>query len=249
MKTTTRDAYRFLLPIVISGMLLSACSKDDGEEEEPNAPAYVCATCADSPEALIENDNSNKGVYKGIFVGSTGTISINIQNGSDLITATLVIDGVSINLTSSVEVENGQPFVAPFEGIFNGEPVVLTFSVGLSGATPTVLSSDIPGHPNAVFEIYKETSTSLIEAFEGTLTRNGEPGTFNVVLSTALGMWSGVAQEVNTGEISYGEGIINGSNQLLDEVRVIGTITGDEINGSFTGGDGEQVILTGQRTL
>ena len=36
------------------------------------------------------------------------------------------------------------------------------------------MSSDIPGHPNAVFTVYKETSTSLIEAFEGEFMAEGK---------------------------------------------------------------------------
>jgi hypothetical protein len=144
--------------LLMLGILFNSCSKDDGGSQK-----YECATCVNIPDALAENDNSGKGVYKGIIVGSTGSLSIDIQNGSNTITAIMVLDGITVNLISNVSYVEGQAYVAPFTGMYNnGSPITLTFSVGLSGANPTMISSDIPGHPNAVFTIYKESSTSLI---------------------------------------------------------------------------------------
>ena len=110
---------------------------------------------------------SVKGMYKRIIIGSTASISINIQNGNNTVIAMMILDGVSVALISNVVVLDGQPYVAPFTGIYNGSPISMTFSVGLGGTTPTMVSSSIPGHPNAVFVLSKETSTSLIEAIEG----------------------------------------------------------------------------------
>ncbi len=238
---------KLFLTVLFITIGLISCSKDDAE----SAPVYTCATCNDTPDALAANDASVQGIYKGIVVGSSGTISINIQNGSNTITATMVLDGTTVLLTSSVSVVDGQPYVAPFTGTFNGSPIAITFSVGLGGSTPTVVTSDIPGHPLAVFEIYKETSTSLIEAFQGTYSKPGESGVFNIILSRALAKWGGVAKENGATENSEVSGTINNNNQLIEDEggTTVGTINGDVISGSFIDSEGATVTVNGTRTL
>lgn len=249
MKTAKKNLKNLTLPILLLtvGIFFNSCSKDDSSSTK-----YECATCVNTPDALAVNDHSVKGIYKGIVVGSTGSLSINIQNGSNTITGVMVLDGTTINLTSQVSYVEGQAYVAPFTGMYNGTPVTLTFSVGLSGANPTMISSDIPGHPNTVFTIYKESSTSLIEAFEGTYSKTGETGTFNFLLSRGLNLWGGVAKK-NGSSTTPNEvnGTINSSNQLIvtENGVTIGTISGDEINGQFNDGENNTITLTGKRTL
>ncbi|SHG97840.1 hypothetical protein SAMN05443549_10997 [Flavobacterium fluvii] len=248
MKNLKRLIALLILPVFFTGMisLLFSCSKDD------DAPAvnYVCATCKTTPDALAANDASVKGVYKGIVVGSTGTISINIQNGSSTITATMVLDGVSVALTSNVAVVNGQAYVAPFTGTFNGSPISMTFSVGMSGGSPTMVSSSIPGHPNTVFQLFKETSTSMIESFEGTYAvSDGEKGTFNILLSRSLMKWGYVVKENGQTSTDSGSGTINGSSQLILDSKVIATIAGDALDGSFKDSNNKTITITGKRTL
>ena len=246
MKTFKKRIALLILPVFFIGILIASCSKDD---ETPVA-SYTCLTCKTTPDALVANDASVKGMYKGIIIGSTGTISINIQNGSNTITATMVLDGVSVALTSNVSLVDGQSYVAPFTGTFNGSPITMTFSVGLGGSTPTMVSSSIPGHPDAVFELAKETSTSLIEAFEGTYSvTGGEKGVFNMVLSRSLAEFGYVVKEDGQTDTDYGSGTINASNQLILEGRVIGTITGDALNGSFKDDENRTITITGKRTL
>lgn len=229
--------------VITTLFLLTACSKEDVV-----ATAYVCASCSDSPDALAANDVSARGVYKGILVGSSGTISINIQNGSSTISATMVLDGTTANLTSSVSVIDGEPYVAPFTGTFNGSAVSVVFSVGAGGGQPTMISSDIPGHPNTVFELYKETSTSMIEAFEGDITAPGETGTFNIIMARSIGTWGYIVQINGSESTETGSGTISG-NDLITDGDNIGTITGDVINGTFVNGNNETIVISGQRTL
>jgi hypothetical protein len=246
MKTFKNRIAFLILPAFFIGILMTSCSKD----EETPAASYTCSTCKTTPDALAANDASVKGMYKGIIIGSTGTISINIQNGSSTITATMVLDGVSVALTSNVAVVDGQSYVAPFTGTFNGSPITMTFSVGLGGSSPTMLSSSIPGHPNAVFVLSKETSTSLIEAFEGNYSvTGGEKGVFNIVLSRSLAKFGYVVREDGQTDTDSGSGTINTSSQLLLDGRVIGTITGDALNGSFKDDTNRTVTVTGKRTL
>lgn len=248
MKNFTKLFVALPLMAVLSAGAFTACSSDDSEKE---GEAYVCDTCPQSPDALAVNDNSVKGVYKGIFIGSTGTVHINIQNGSNTITATLVIDGDTIVLTSNVEVVEGQTLVAPFTGMYNGSPVSVTLSIGSGGGNPTMVSSDIPGHPNAVFELYKETSTSMIEAFEGTYsTTNDQQGTFNIILSRSLGLWGGIARENGEAETSHVDGTVDADGTITEENGTeMGDIDGDQLSGTFQDGNGATVTITGYRTL
>jgi hypothetical protein len=233
-----------LFPILFIGILVTSCSKND------ETISYDCTTCKSVPDALAVNDASIKGIYKGIVVGSTGTISINIQNGVSTITATMVLDGVTVLLTSNVTLVDGQSYVAPFTGTFNGSPISITFSVGLGGSTPTMVTSSIPGHPNATFVLSKETSTSLIEAFEGTFSvSDGRTGVFNLVLSRAISKFGYVAKQNGQSDSDTGSGTINSSNQLVEGTTILGTITGDEVKGSFKDSGNRTVTITGKRTL
>lgn len=246
METLKKRIAVLIFSVFFIGILMTSCSKDD---ETPVA-SYTCMTCKTTPDALAANDASIKGMYKGIIVGSTGSISINIQNGSSTITATMVLDGVSVALTSNVVLVDGQSYVAPFTGTFNGSPISMTFSVGLGGTSPTMVSSSIPGHPNAVFVLSKETSTSLIEGFEGTYSvTGGEKGVFNIVLSRSLAKFGYVVKEDGQTDTDSGSGTINSSSQLILEGRVIGTITGDALNGSFKDDENRTVTIIGKRTL
>lgn len=247
MKVFKSTKWLVMMALVICwiSLFILSCSKDSSD-------SYTCATCHDTPEALAANDASAKGIYKGIEAGSTGTLSINIQNGSSNITGTMVLDGETVLLASTVAYVDGQAYVAPFTGIFNGSPISITFSVAVGGTTPLVTASSIPGHADAIFTLYKETSTSLIEAFEGTYSKTGETGVFNIVLSRALDKWGGVALNNASGSTAdHFSGTINASNQLIvtENGLIIGTISGDEINGSFVDGNSATVTVTGHRTL
>src|SRR5690606_16121089 len=192
---------------------------------------------------------NSKGVYKGIVIGSTGTVKFSIQNGTNDIMATLVIDGVTTILTSSIAWVSGEAYVAPFTGTLNGQPVSITFSVQADGGMPVITSADIPGHANAVFTLTKETSNALIECFEGTYTTSkSESGTFNIILSRTIGKFGGIAKENGSSEDSKVSGTIGQDGTIKnDEGNVLGTLSGDNISGSFTDGNGATVTISGKR--
>ncbi len=240
---TKRFACGFAVLAITMTSIFVSCSDDEPKE------AYACETCADSPQARAEFDDSNRGLYKGVVVGSTGTITVDVQNGSNAITATMVLDGETILLTSSATVTDGEIFLAPFTGMMGGNPISITFLVEPNGSTPTVVSSDIPGHPNATFEIFKETSASLVEAFEGTyVSTSGETGVFNIVLSSGLAIFGGVGKSDQTAEIENFSGEYINNNLILGNGATAATTSGDELDGSFVN-EGETISVTGQRTL
>ncbi len=232
---------KIVIPLFILIASFVSCKKD-----KASTPSYTCTTCKTTPDAKAANDASNKGVYKGVIIGSSGTIMFDLQNNGTTITAIMVLDGVTVNLTASVSIVAGQSFVAPFTGTLNGQPVSITFSVGATGSTPTVTTSSIPGHPNSSFTIIKETSTSLVEAFEGTYsTTQPESGNFNMVLSRTLKMFGGTSRKTGTTTNNSFSGIINASNELIDGTgKKIAKLDGDVM----TGGDAT-ITINAKRTL
>ena len=234
----------------VTMLYFTACKKSEDKVTPP--AAYKCATCKTTPDALAANNSSSKGVYKGVMIGSTGTIMFDIANNGNTITAVLIIDGITVNLTSAVTWVSGQSYTAPFTGTLNGTTVTINFSVGLSGGTPTVTSSNIPGHPTASLNIIKETSSNLLECFEGTYsTTLPETGIFNLMLSRSLNVWTAVSRKTGTTTSNVGNGTIT-DNKLIDPSqnnRVIGVLNMDGLNGSFVDANGKTVTVTGKRTL
>lgn len=225
--------------------LTTGCKK-----ESEKTGSYKCTSCITTPEAVAANDASSKGIYKGIVIGSTGTIKFDVQNAGSIIKAYLTIDGIALELISVINWEGTESYVAPFTGTLNGEAVSILFSVGINGSNPSVNSSNIPGHPNAQFNIAKETSTSLIECFEGSYhTTEPEDGTFNILLSRALNKWGGIARKNGETEADDIDGKIENNKLIEDNGTTVGTLTSDEINGSFNDDNGKAVTIKGKRTL
>jgi hypothetical protein len=246
-----------LFPLIIAGVMIASavfvsCKKSDDAKEEDKTPAYTCTTCNTAPEAKAEHDNSSKGIYKGSVTGSSGTIKFDVGNNGSAIAAVMVIDGITVNLTSSVAWVEGQPYVAPFTGMLNGQVVSITFSVQLNGGAPDITSADIPGHPNASFILVKETSTALIEVFEGTYnSTKPEIGTFNLILSRTLKLWGADAREDGSTDVNSVDGTINDNGELVssDNGVIIGKLNGDNLTGTFTDSGNRTINITGKRTL
>jgi hypothetical protein len=235
-------------------LALGACKKDKDKDPEPSKPgttsAYTCTNCVTAPEAKAEHDGSSRGIYKGILVASTGTIKFNVANDGNTINAIMVIDGETVNLTSSITWEADKPYVAPFTGTMSSGPVSITFEVDQNGGDPRIISSSIPGHPNATFTLAKETSNALIEGFEGKYEiTDGEKGNFNILLSRTLKKWGGVARETGSTEEDDINGTMNGDKIIDKNGKTLGTLTKDEISGTFQNGDGETVTISAKRTL
>jgi len=239
---------QFLLAVAMM-ISFAGCKKSS----DSNTPPYTCATCVHTPDAKAANDASSKGVYKGVVIGSSGTIMFDIANNGTGITAIMIIDGVTVNLTATVTWQPGAAYLTDFIGTLGGQPVVIHFTVGASGQSPTVTSANIPGHPNATLNIIKETSSGLVECFEGSYhSTKPEDGTINLILSRTLGTWLGFARPNGaTTSGTAGTGTIV-SNNLIDPSQnnqVIGTLSGDNLNGSFLDSNGKTITITCHRSL
>lgn len=214
---------------------------------------YTCTTCTTTPEAKAANDNSGKGIYKGVFIGSTGTIKFDIENSSsNTLTASLVIDGVKVNLMSQVSFPASGPYIAPFFGTLNGQSISVTFSVGANGSSPSITASSIPGHPNASFVIAKETSSNILKCYEGTYTKtNGEKGTFNATILTYNKTWSGnMRKDGETNAITVSGPYANSTLYFDSPSSGLkgAVVKGDVLEGTFEDrGDG--LTVKAKRTL
>jgi hypothetical protein len=221
---------------------LAGCKKK--EKTTPTEEPYKCPTCVTTPEAKAAYNNSSAGVYKGVLVGSTGTIGLYIYNTGTDVKALVSFDGKNTTLTTTSLSgwTPGQPINnAVFTGTLNGQNISVTFSVGANGQNPSIQVS-IPGHTVTV-GVYKETSETLIKNFEGTYAGD-DAGVFNMVLNGQD--YSIVTDDggIYTGKLVNGE--INYTNASLE---IKGTFSGDKTNGTWKGTNGKQGTWNGTRTM
>lgn len=242
---------RILVLSLAAAVVCFSCKKSSDEET-----AYTCTTCKTTPDALAANDASSRGIYKGTFIGSTGTVVFDIANTTGTTpTCKLVVNGTAVQLNTTATVTANQPFQGLFSGTLNGQPCSLIFSVNADGSNPMVSSAIIPGHSSPTFNLIKETSIGLLEVFEGTYsTTKPETGTLNILLSRSLKKW--IAYSRKTGDASTskaGYGRIENNGVIIDSTnnsfRNIGTLNGDQINGGFVDNSNNTVTFSAKRTL
>ena len=215
------------------GVLTFSCSSDDSSEP----------SLSNTPEAKVAYDNSNYGIYKGVFVGSSGTVLININNDGEVF-AELNIDGNSSTYTTTETVTQGTETYLTFT---NGSSH-FEFYVNATGDSAQAYDIEISGHPNANIYVIKELSTSLVECFKGSF--NGDnSGSFNIIVSN--GEIAGLAK-LNSSEVStilYGEvtnDVIVGS---FDGGLFTGTRNGNSVSGSWVNSASENGNWSGTRKL
>ncbi len=241
-----------MLAVTALYFLTVGCKKKD---DTPAAPTYACTACTTTPEAKAANDAKSKGIYKGVVVGSSGTIKFDIQNNDTTVKAYMTLDGVAVVLTATVKWVAGTAFVSPFTGIMGGQDVSITFSVDASGGNPTVTAINIPGHPNATLSVSKETSSNLIKCFEGTAKNvtSGKSSTFDLVLVSSLGRWYARVKEEGGTSSSTVEGTFTDNTLKFGDGKDVSgtaTLSGDNIiNGTWKNDKPENGTWEAKRTL
>lgn len=156
---------------LVACVMLISCSKDEDKNDTGN-------NLSNTPTAKVTYDNKNYGIYKGVFVGSTGNILINFKNDGATLSASLVIDGKSYTYTSSNSTTEGTNGTITFH--YNND--YFDFTVNSDGSNPTITNIHINGHSNAVVRVLKEESYAQAYCFEGTFTEQGGNGTLNLVV-------------------------------------------------------------------
>lgn len=130
-------------------------------------------------ETTAEFDNSNFGLYKGILVGSSGTVKIELNNGNNVAKAYITIDNRTDELTSTDTFTNG---VAIDNATFTGAFSTFTFSVDSDGENPVISDIQIEGHEDVLVAVLKQTSTNVASAHEGTTVGgNNHTGVLNFI--------------------------------------------------------------------
>ncbi len=231
---------KLILALILATLSFS-CSDDDNSSSG--------GSLSNTPMAKEEYNNSNYGVYKGVFVGSTGNVLININNDGTL-SAKIVIDGKTYNFTTEETVELEETTSITFT---NTRGDSFDFYVNYDGAYPDISNISIEGHPDAYIYVIKEQSDQLVKCFQGTAKQGNQlVATFNLIISGDE--VHGIAKSSNSGSSDLLMGSIEG-NQISghvvdDEVTFIGTVNGNNANGTWIHhGDQEEGTWSGKRKL
>ncbi len=215
-----------LITLLFAITIMFSCSSDSSSDSNSN----VLAT---TPLAQAEFDSSNLGIYKGVFTGSSGNITVNIMNDGN-VNATLVLDGVSSTFTTTEEVSG------------NGDISSLTFTSGgmsfdidisNNGETADVSALNIPGHPNAAMIIVKEYSDIIVKCYQGTFTGTSS-GVFNIM--TSENNVYGLVYPSGAEDAYYLSGLINETTILSGVYEngteggyFVGNLSGNTLNGTW----------------
>ena len=206
-------------------LLVLSCSNSDSNGDSNQTLSQV-------PSAKSQYDNSNFGIYKGVFIGSSGTIILDISNSTNSFTATLIIDGVTHNFITNQTIQQNQTTTINFVEGSNS----FTFTVSLNGSNPTITNLIINGHPNAALLVVKETSTVLIKCFEGTYSGTYS-GTFNAVIYGNI--IKGIAKATSEVSVVTADGTVN-NNQInaagntSSGAVFVGNLNGNTFSGTWT---------------
>jgi hypothetical protein len=203
-----------------------------------------CGSVPSAPEAPVEHDNSNKGVYKGVLTGSTGHFKM-VVNDDNTSTITLTFNGKTVTMTGKgVPVGGGKTKYVFNDAGYNFETII--------ASDGRVLSSKFsaPGGKTAKVTIVKEKSNEQVLCFEGTYSGDST-GTWNMVIrGTSI---TGSSHDTASNSTRTFAGKLKGNSISLkghrkDSGQANGTRQGDNVSGSWTGG-GQSGPWSGKRTL
>ncbi|RZJ29970.1 MAG: hypothetical protein EOO48_06200 [Flavobacterium sp.] len=217
------------------GLFFVSCSSDDSG----SGPELVS-----SPDAKAAYDNSNFGIYKGVFVGSSGVVFIDINNNGAL-TATMNIDGTTHNFTTTETTTEG----SAINGLtFTSGSMSFDFNVDNTGDSPYLTNMNFPGHPNADVYLLKEYSDALVECYKGTFSGD-DSGVFNLIISD--GEIYGLAKSDGDDSALEIDGSVTGSNisGTFENGGFVGTKSGNSVSGTWQNIANESGNFSGQRKL
>ncbi|TDE45450.1 hypothetical protein E0I26_05715 [Flavobacterium rhamnosiphilum] len=238
MKNSMKAILKTFLALLLISTLTFSCSNDDSSQ-----PKF-----SETPTALAKFDGSNFGTYKGVFTGSTGTIVINL-NDDNTKSAVLTIDGKAYTYTATETSANGQVTIGL---TFTNGASSFDFNVSASGEEPNITNIIIIGHPLAGIEIQKEYSDKIVKCYIGTYTgldkKNYEP--FNMSLSKDKLIGLAARPVSNEEPVSMtGSVLLNTFMGTAGNGSFKGTITDENINGTWENTDGDKGTFSGKRAL
>lgn len=156
----------YLLSIL--SVVLFACSKSSTNNNDSNTGLST------SPETKQQYNNTTFGVFKGVIIGSSGTIIFKINNGDNVVKGYLSIsttlfsdDTQKDTLTTTAIITLGQPLS---NVLFTGRISSMRVSANADGSNASLTDIQINGHNNVTGFIIHENSTKQILCYEGTFT-------------------------------------------------------------------------------
>lgn len=180
--------------LLFSTFLNFNCSKSDDN------PSNQFPTTA---ETKPQYDNTSFGVYKGVIIGSSGYIVFRINNGDNVATGNLTIDGRKDILSTTQTITAGQPIVnLKFTGNFSS----MTLNANSDGSNPRITDIKIDGHPDDVASIiFHENSTQQVFSYEGKISGTFS-GTINLNKITGNDSTFSIMKFDNNPIVYYGYG-------------------------------------------
>jgi|JI6StandDraft_1071083.scaffolds.fasta_scaffold17708_3 hypothetical protein len=145
--------------IILILTLFSSCKKENNYN-----------TFSDTPQANAAFDNSSSGIYKGVFIGSSGTIVMDIGNTTkDSNIVRITIDKQPfVFIQSRIQLLPNDSILIDFKNK-NTDDDFFTFKTDKNGIFAKITNVHITGHPNIQFVVQKELSTRIVKCFEGSL--------------------------------------------------------------------------------
>jgi hypothetical protein len=223
-----KSLFNLFMGVIFLTSLVS-CKK----EKDPNpGPSNNSSSFTTTPEATADHDSKSGGIYKGVFVGSTGMFKLVLQGNNYI--AELTVDGVHKTLTTSdlTSWSSGQAITG---AVFSVDNWILNFSVDADGQNPQIVLTE-PNHPNIQLVVRKELSTMLVQCFEG--IANGpcnvcaggkETGAMNFIVGGDQVVWGRAIGTSLNGSLSS-----TSFSGQADVYIFTGTISGDNASGSVT---------------
>lgn len=165
-----------LLPI--AGIFIistpTSCKKSNAGINNDNGLSNI-------PETKPQYDNTAFGVYKGVIIGSSGTIIFRINNGDNVVKGYLTIDNQKDTLTTTSTITLGQPLS---NVLFTGKISSMRVSANVDGSNASLSDIQINGHNNVTGFIIHENSTKQVLCYEGTFSG----GASGIINATRVGL-------------------------------------------------------------
>src|SRR5262245_36907575 len=156
--------------IVILTIIAFACQKH-GESQTNNGNQGPTGPATTQPQF----NNTSFGVYKGVVIGSSGTIFFRINNGDNTAKGYLNIDNKWDTLSTTSNLVAGQPLI---NVVFTGHFSSMTLNANADGSHANLTNIQITGHVNPTIFLMHENSTKQIYCYEGTFS-GSSAGVFN----------------------------------------------------------------------
>ena len=165
---------RFIFPVAC--LFFLACNKSSSDKPADNPSIFP--TAAETKPAY---NNTSFGVYKGVIVGSSGTIIFRVNNGDNIIKGYLSVDDKKDTLSTSETIQAGE---AIHNVLFQGSISSMRVSANADGSNAALTEIQINGHQNVTGFIRHENADQQIYCYEGTFTGTAS----GIITATRQGM-------------------------------------------------------------